>query len=184
MTIDFEREANISETVATKGTGRPNPFVAGLLVTVAVCALGYAGYVSYVKQAPNSDVTSKEEFRTASSAPNLSFSVPSEPVDNKLVIAPPPAPEPVVAPVVAPPVVPVDDGAARRAGEAERLRREAEERRLARLRSNMIVVDGSAGAGVLRLGVIVTAVFPMRQSPKRTPTGVLYGPWVHRMCSW
>lgn len=153
MTIDFEREANIGETVATKGTGRPNPFVAGLLVTVAVGALGYAGYVSYVKQAPNSDLTSKEEFRTASSAPNLSFSVPSEPVDNKLVIAPPPAPEPVVAPVVAPPVVPVDDSAARRAQEeAERLRREAEERRLARLRSNMIVVDGSAGAGGASLG--------------------------------
>ena len=150
MTIDFEREANIGETVATKGTGRPNPLVAGLLVTVAVGALGYAGYVSYVKQAPNSDLTSKEEFRTASSAPNLSFSVPSsEPADNKLVIAPPPpAPEPVVASVVAPPVVPVDDGAARRAAEeAERLRREAEERRLARLRSNMIVVDGLAGAG-------------------------------------
>lgn len=147
MTIDFEREASIGETVAVKRGGRSNPLVAGLLVTVAIGALGYAGYVSYLKPAAQKDLTTDEEFRTASSAPNLSFSVPAEPTDNRLVIEPPPpVPEPVVAPVVAPPVVPVDDGAARRAQEeAERLRREEEARRLERLRSNMIVVDGPAG---------------------------------------
>ena len=108
MTIDFEREANFGETVATRGTGRPNPLVAGLLVIVAIGALGYAGYVSYVKQTPKSDFASDEEFRTASSAPNLSFSVPSEPVANKLVIAPPPpVPEPAASPAVAPPVCPL-----------------------------------------------------------------------------
>ena len=52
MTVDFEREANFGETVAMKGRGRPNPLVAGLLVSVAIGALGYAGYVSYVKQTP------------------------------------------------------------------------------------------------------------------------------------
>lgn len=147
MTIDFEREASIGETVAVKRAGRSNPLIAGLLVTAAIGALGYAGYVSYLKPAEQTDLTSDEEFRTASSAPNLSFSVPAEPTDNRLVVEPPPpVPEPVVAPVVAPPVVPVDDGAARRAQEeAERLRREEEARRLERLRSNMIVVDGPAG---------------------------------------
>lgn len=147
MTIDFEREASIGETVAAKRAGRSNPLVAGLLVTVAIGALGYAGYVSYLKPAAQKDLTTDEEFRTASSAPNLSFSVPAEPSDNRLVLEPPPAaPEPVVAPVVAPPVVPVDDGATRRAQEeTERLRREEEARRLERLRSNMIVVDGPAG---------------------------------------
>ncbi|MBA8904141.1 type IV secretion system protein VirB10 [Phyllobacterium sp. P30BS-XVII] len=149
MTIDFEREASIGETVAVKHTGRSNPLVAGLLVTVAIGALGYAAYTSYLKPAAKSDLTTNEEFRTASSAPNLSFSVPSLPVDNKLVIEPPPpVPEPVVAPVIAAPVVQIDDGAARRAAEeAERLRREEEARRLERLRSNMLVVDGSVGPG-------------------------------------
>ncbi|MBZ3695493.1 MULTISPECIES: type IV secretion system protein VirB10 [Phyllobacterium] len=154
MTIDFEREASIGETVAVKGNGRSNPLVAGLLVTVAIGALGYAGYISYLKPSARTDLTTDEEFRTASSAPNLSFSVPSEPADNRLVIAPPPpAPEPVVAPVMAPPVVQIDDGAARRAAEeAERLRREEEARRLERLRSNMLVVDGSVGQSGGSLG--------------------------------
>jgi type IV secretion system protein VirB10 len=154
MTIDFEREASIGETVAVRNTGRSNPLVAGLLVTVAIGALGYAAYTSYLKPAAKSDLTTDEEFRTASSAPNLSFSVPALPADNRLVIEPPPpAPEPVVAPVVAPTVVQIDDGAARRAAEeAERLRREEEARRLERLRSNMLVVDGSVGQGASSLG--------------------------------
>ena len=146
MTIDFEQEASIGETVAVRGNGRPHPLVAGLLVTVAIGALSYAGYVSYLKPSAKADLSTGEEFRTASSAPNLSFNVPAEPEDNKLVIAPPPLPEPVVAPVIAPPVVPEDDGAARRAAEeTERLRREEAAQRLERLRSNMIVVDGSVG---------------------------------------
>lgn len=154
MTIDFEREASIGETVAVRNSGRSNPLVAGLLVTIAVGALGYAAYTSYLKPAEKSDLTTNEEFRTASSTPNLSFSAPSLPVDNRLVIEPPPPmPEPVAAPVVAPPVVQIDDGAARRAAEeAERLRREEEARRLERLRSNMLVVDGSVGQGAGSLG--------------------------------
>ncbi|MFW8609954.1 MULTISPECIES: type IV secretion system protein VirB10 [Rhizobium] len=146
MAIEFEEEARMTETVASS-RGRLMPF---LLATVALGILGYAGYVSFIRQDGPRKTADKEEFRTASHAGNLNFDAENlapAPSDNRLVLTPPnPAPtavEPpqiqVQAPVVVQPAV--DDDAARRASEeAERLRK-AEELRLARLQSNMLVVD-------------------------------------------
>jgi len=159
MAIDFETEGQITETVATrKAGGRPSILVSLLLITLAGSALGYAWYVTYVRPGQKQSADAEEAFNTARTAPNLTIEVPSAPKDNLLKLPPPaqeptvPATEAAVAPPVinvapAPPVQAVDDGEAKRLAELERLRKEAAAKRLARLQSNMIVVDGQVQTG-------------------------------------
>lgn len=151
MTIDFEEESRITETVARPSGQRSGKLVPVLLTTAALGVLAYAGYVSFIKSQTGNVAEDREEFKTASKSVNLNLDPenPPEPADNRLVITPPPPPAPVPVQVQAPPVViqappMVDEEAARRAAEeAARLKRE-EELRLARLQSNMIVVDQGA----------------------------------------
>lgn len=155
MAIDFEEEARIVETVARpadRGRGRLMPI---LLASAALAVLAYAGYASFIRPDGQKKTGDKEEFRTASHAGNLNFdpqNPPPTPTDNKLVLTPPEPtsvvteapPVQVQAPVVIQPAV--DEDAARRAtAEAERAKK-AEALRLARLQSNMLVVnEGTSG---------------------------------------
>jgi len=146
MTIDFEEESRITETVARAHSPKTGKLIPILLASAALVVLAYAGYASYV-QPKKRDKQEHEEFKTASKSVNLDLDPmsPPEPLENKLVIAPPPAvqappPEPVV--IQAPPMI--DEDAARRAAEEAARRKREEELRLARLQSNMIVVDQGA----------------------------------------
>ncbi|WP_349963395.1 type IV secretion system protein VirB10 [Rhizobium sp. ZPR3] len=150
MAIDFEEEARIVETVARPADRRRGKLMPILLASVALGVLAYAGYVSFIRPDGSKKAGEKEEFRTASHAGNLNFdpqNPPATPTDNKLVLTPP-QPTPVVteappvqvqAPVVIQPAV--DDDAARRAAEEAERARKAEALRIARLQSNMLVVD-------------------------------------------
>jgi type IV secretion system protein VirB10 len=143
MTIDFEAESRITETVARTQSPKTGKLIPLLLASAALAVLAYAGYVSFV-QPKGQEKQEREEFKTASKSVNLDLDpmAPPEPPDNKLVITPPapvqpPPPPPVV--VQAPPMI--DEEAARRAAEEAARRKREEELRLARLQSNMIVVD-------------------------------------------
>ncbi len=156
MAIDFEEEARIVETVARPGDRRRGRLMPILLASVALAVLAYAGYVSFIRPDGQKKAGGdKEEFRTASHAGNLNFdpqNPPVTPADNKLVLTPPeptpvvtePPPVQVQAPVVIQPAV--DEDAARRAAEEAERARKAEALRLARLQSNMLVVnEGTSG---------------------------------------
>ncbi|SCB40534.1 type IV secretion system protein VirB10 [Rhizobium hainanense] len=154
MAIDFEEEARIVETVTRSGDRTRGKLMPILLASVALGVLAYAGYVSFIRPDGQKKAGGdKEEFRTASHAGNLNFdpqNPPVTPADNKLVLTPPtpvvvePPPVQVQAPVVIQPAV--DDDAARRATEAAEQVRKAEALRLARLQSNMLVVnEGTSG---------------------------------------
>ncbi|OLP59651.1 conjugal transfer protein [Xaviernesmea oryzae] len=148
MSIDFEEEARITETVARPGGRAVGRIVPVLLASVALAVLGYAAYVSFVKPTSSGRDEPREEFKTASRSMHLHLEPEAaiEPVDNRLVIAPPPPVPPPAAPpaLVQPPTMsapPPDDAAAQRIAEETERRRKADELRQARLSSNMIVMD-------------------------------------------
>lgn len=148
MTVDFEEEARITETVAARGDRRPGKLLPILLATAALGILGYASYVSFLMPEAGDAQAELEEFKTASKSVNLHLDPedPPEPEDNRLIITPPPPAEIQPPPVLVEAPPQIDEEAARRAAEeAARLKRE-EELRLARLQSNMIVVDQGAGS--------------------------------------
>lgn len=151
MTVDFEEEARISESVTQPAGAQRGKLLPVLLGASALGLLAYAGYVSFVKPEGQDQAEAQEEFKTASQSAHLNFDPqnPPLPADNKLELTPPPEEVKVTAPAVVPVAAPIavdpaiDEEAARRAREeAERARRE-EELRQARLRSNMIIVDQS-----------------------------------------
>ncbi|UXS05569.1 type IV secretion system protein VirB10 [Agrobacterium tumefaciens] len=148
MIVDFEEESKITETVAHPSERRSGKLIPLLLATAALGVLGYSGYISFVKPSGEQQQAEREEFKTASNSVNLHLDpdeVP-EPVDNRLVIPPPPPVQVQPPLVIVQPPPPFDEEAARRAAEeAARLKRE-EELRLARLQSNMIVVDQGANS--------------------------------------
>lgn len=147
MTVDFEEESRITETVARRSDRKPGKLLPLLLATVALGVLGYSGYVSFLRPDGGDAQAEREEFKTASKSVNLHFDPeePPEPEGNRLVITPPPPVEIQPPPVIVQAPPQVDEDAARRAAEeAARLKRE-EELRLARLQSNMIVVDQGSG---------------------------------------
>ena len=78
----------------------------------------------------------------------MSFDKPLPKPDDIKFVIPPPAPTPPPAPVVEIPAAqtpPVDDSEAKRLAELERLRKEEEAKREARLRSPMLVVNDKEG---------------------------------------
>jgi type IV secretion system protein VirB10 len=151
--IDFEHESRIGESVLRPRSARPARLFGLLLTACAILALGYAYYVS-TRGPRNAPKNNDEAFNTARAGVNLSFDEP-EPAkpDNRLKLPPVPTVEPrQTAASSAPPPLPVvaDDSEARRKAEEERLRREAEARENARLRSAMLVLDvaNSASGGL------------------------------------
>ena len=99
---------------------------------------------------------------------------------------PPPAPTPPPAPVVeipAAPTPPIDDSEAKRLAELERLRKEEEAKREARLRSPMLVVndkEGLASVDPAKVGTVEKdedpnrrfSPMPNRTSPAPMPSNI------------
>ena len=88
MSVDFEEEARITETVARPRSGASGRLVPILLGSAALCVLAYAAYVSFGKAPSQGAGKEHEEFKTASRSAHLHFDPgePVEPPDNKLVI--------------------------------------------------------------------------------------------------
>ena len=141
-----------AETVTRTGARGSSTGLALLLGGLAVGAMGYAWYLQTHPSARPANA--QESFNTARMPQKLEFdAVAAAKPDNRLALAPPPppaAPPPAPTFVAAPPMVmPPDDSEARRRAEAERirlaeverLRKEAEARAAAALRSPMLMVD-------------------------------------------
>ena len=155
--VDFEHEAALSaETVTRTGARGSSTGLALLLGGLAVGAMGYAWYLQ--THPSGRPANAQESFNTARMPQKLEFdAVAAAKPDNRLALAPPPPAPPPPAPtiVTAPPMVMApDDPEARRRAEAERirlaeverLRKEAEARAAAALRSPMLMVDAVSTA--------------------------------------
>ena len=159
MPPDFEDEGRQIETI-TRPRSNPSAGVAIVFIAVTAIALGLLWYAASRKKPPVS--ASDETFHLANVQPGTSFNPPPPPSDtNKFIIpapppvAAPPAPPPVVVPeppavVIPPPPAQSgaveDDADARREAELERQRKEEEAKRLARIRSPMLVVNEKTGS--------------------------------------
>jgi type IV secretion system protein VirB10 len=159
MPSDFEDEGRQIETI-TRPRSNPSAGVAIVFIAVTAIALGLLWYAASRKKPPAS--ASDEAFHVANVQPGTSFNPPPPPPDtNKFIIpAPPPVAAPPAPPLVAvpepPPVVvpppppePAavqDDADASREAELERQRKEEEAKRLARIRSPMLVVNEKTGS--------------------------------------
>jgi type IV secretion system protein VirB10 len=144
---NFEEEARLARETVTRSASNPNAALGFLAAVVTILVLGLMWYTSSRKTTRVQNA-GEESFATARLQPGMSFDKPlPKPDDNRFVI-PPPAPTPPPAPIVeipAAPSAPVDDSEAKRLAELERLRKEEEARREARLRSPMLVVNDKEG---------------------------------------
>ena len=142
---DFEREANIHETVVPPrriGGGMSIILVMGGVA--AVLALWYFSVKPSTKEAAKK----QEEFRTTRQDTDFGFNTPAGKGDNHLILAPPPppappppAPAPIQPPAPAPaPVVVRTDDTDARAAAAEAADQDA------RLKSQMFAFGGGGGA--------------------------------------
>ncbi|MDE2579103.1 MAG: type IV secretion system protein VirB10 [Hyphomicrobiales bacterium] len=172
MAADFEEEGRLANETVTRASSNPTAGLAAVAFAVTTVILGLMWYTSSRKQTRVQNV-GEESFATARMQPGLAPErLPPKPEDNRFVIpAPPPTPPAAVAaPVVpavppTPPVVeqaavqptPVDDSEARRLAELERLRKEAEAKREARMRSPMLVVNDKEGNASVDPAARVTA---------------------------
>jgi type IV secretion system protein VirB10 len=143
---DFEEEARLARETVTRSASNPNAALGFLAAVITILVLGLMWYTSS-RKAPRVQNAGEESFATARLQPGMSFDKPlPKPDDTKFVI-PPPATAPPPAPVVeisAPPP-PFDDSETKRLAELERLRKEEEAKREARLRSPMLVVNDKEG---------------------------------------
>ena len=155
MTADFEEEGRLAGETITRRSSNPNLMLAGVAVLAAAFVIGLMWYAAGHKQTKPQNA-GDESFATARLQPGAAFDrPPPQPADNRFVIpAPPPIPPaPIAAPVVVapPPVAPAiseptpDESEARRLAELERLRKEAEAKMEARLRSPMLAINDREG---------------------------------------
>lgn len=174
MTVSFEDEVSNTESVIARERRAGRPGRVSTLLLVASALLGTYVLYGYVNQSSTVAKKVREEFRTPLDIPEFTFDAPvAAPPDNNLVMKPPEVEAPVIAPpdiYVPPPSV--DDSAARAAAEAaERLRLEAEARKLERLRSNMLVISnqatGDMAAGSLTGGGSQTTAITPDEDPNR-----------------
>lgn len=77
MAIDFEQEANITETVARPPRARGGRIGPLLLGSAALAILGYAAYVSFGSRGAPASTETQEEFKTASRSGHLN-SIPRQ----------------------------------------------------------------------------------------------------------
>jgi type IV secretion system protein VirB10 len=161
MAADFEEESRLARETVTRPASNPNLVMGLAAFGLVAVVLGGGWYASLSKQAANKPRNGGDEsFKTAQLPQGFSVekaAVEPPAADNKFVIPVPPPVVPPAPPVVAPApsaapqatVAPVDQDALRRAAEAERLRKEAEAKLQARLRSPMLLVsDREATASV------------------------------------
>ena len=144
---DFEEEARLARETVTRSASNPNAALGFLAAVITILVLGLMWYTSS-RKTPRVQNAGEEFFATARLQPGMSFDKPLPKPDDIKFVIPPPAPTPPPAPVVeipAAPTPPVDDSEAKRLAELERLRKEEEAKREARLRSPMLVVNDKEG---------------------------------------
>ena len=165
MAADFDEESRLAHETVTRQASNPSVLVAMVMAAVVALILGLVWYTSSRKGTKPQNA-GDESFATARLQPGVSFDrPPPKPEDNRFFV-PPPAPAAPAAPaapvVVSPPGVavqqtPQDDSEARRLAELERLRKEEEAKREARLRSPMLVVNDKEGTASVDGSAHVTA---------------------------
>ena len=165
MAADFDEESQLANETVTRQASNPNVTVALVMAAVVALVLGLVWNTSSRKGGKPQNA-GEELFATARLQPGVSFDKPPpKPEENKFFIPPPPlaAPGAAAAAVVVPPPgvavqqAPVDDSEARRLAELERLRKEEEAKREARLRSPMLVVNDREGTASVDGSAHVTA---------------------------
>ena len=165
MAADFDEESQLANETVTRQASNPNVTVALVMAAVVALVLGLVWNTSS-KKGGKPQNAGEESFATARLQPGVSFDKPPpKPEENKFFIPPPPlaAPGAAAAAVVVPPPgvavqqAPVDDSEARRLAELERLRKEEEAKREARLRSPMLVVNDREGTASVDGSAHVTA---------------------------
>ena len=156
MAADFEEEGRLASETVARQSSNPSIALGAAAVLVTALVLGLMWYTASRRTAKPQNA-GEESFATARLQPGVAFDKPlAKPDDNKFVI---PAPSPIPPNAAAPPVIvgppneapavqqtAVDDSEARRVAELERLRKEAEAKIEARLRSPMLVVNDKDGA--------------------------------------
>ncbi|WP_084678803.1 type IV secretion system protein VirB10 [Methylocystis sp. ATCC 49242] len=146
MAADFEEEGRLANETVTRQSSNPNVALGGVAVLAAAVIIALMWYASSRKQSKPQNA-GDESFATARLQPGASFDRPPPKVEPaKFVIPAPPAPQPAAV-VSAPPVTEprLDDSEARRLAELERLRKEAEAKVEARLRSPMLAINDREG---------------------------------------
>ena len=143
MAADFDEEGRLAGETITRQSSNPGMALGALFFALAVLVLGLFWYASARKQNRPQNVA-EETFATARLQPGLGFNATPAPAppQNKFVIPPPVV---VNDPPPAPKAEPFDDSEAKRLAELERLRKEAEARIQARLRSPMLIVSDKEG---------------------------------------
>lgn len=143
MAADFDEEGRLAGETITRQSSNPGMALGALFFALAVLVLGLFWYASARKQNRPQNVA-EETFATARLQPGLGFNATPAPAppQNKFVIPPPVV---VNDPPPAPKAEPFDDSEAKRLAELERLRKEAEAKIQARLRSPMLIVSDKEG---------------------------------------
>ena len=165
MAADFDEESQLANETVTRQASNPNVTVALVVAAVVALVLVLVWNTSSRKGGKPQNA-GEESFATARLQPGVSFDKPPpKPEENRFFIPPPPlaAPGAAAAAVVVPPPgvavqqAPLDDSEARRLAELERLRKEEEAKREARLRSPMLVVNDREGTASVDGSAHVTA---------------------------
>jgi type IV secretion system protein VirB10 len=165
---DFEEEARLARETVTRSGSNPNAALGFLAAVITILVLGLMWYTSS-RKAPRVQNAGEESFATARLQPGMSFDKHLPKPDDIKFVIPPPAPTPPPAPVVEIPAAPppsFDDSDAKRLAELERLRKEEEAKREARLRSPMLVVndkEGLASVDPARVGTLEKDEDPNRR---------------------
>ena len=153
MAADFEEEGRLANETVTRQSSNPNVMLGGVAVLAAAVVIGLMWYASGRKQTKPQNA-GDESFATARLQPGATFDRPAQKDEPaKFVIPAPPVTPPVPQPavVVAPAAEPrPDDSEARRLEELERLRKEAEAKLEARLRSPMLAINDREGTASRR----------------------------------
>ena len=148
MAADFEEEGRLANETVTRQSSNPNVMLGGVAVLAAAVVIGLMWYASGRKQTKPQNA-GDESFATARLQPGATFDRPAQKDEPARFVIPappvtPPVPQPAV--VVAPAAEPrPDDSEARRLAELERLRKEAEAKLEARLRSPMLAINDKEG---------------------------------------
>ncbi len=148
MAADFEEEGRLANETVTRQSSNPNVMLGGVAVLAAAVVIGLMWYASGRKQTKPQNA-GDESFATARLQPGATFDRPAQKDEPARFVIPappvtPPVPQPAV--VVAPAAEPrPDDSEARRLEELERLRKEAEAKLEARLRSPMLAINDRDG---------------------------------------
>ena len=185
MAADFEEEGRLANETVTRQSSNPNVMLGGVAVLAAAVVIGLMWYASGRKQTKPQNA-GDESFATARLQPGATFDRPAQKDEPARFVIPappvtPPVPQPAV--VVAPAAEPrPDDSEARRLEELERLRKEAEAKLEARLRSPMLAINDKEGTASVdpsaRVGIEKDEEDPNRRFLRNAENDVTRAPAV------